>query len=67
MPVEKERRYAANLPLVETHEEAHLFRLGPDVAEHGPSPWHETIPRAPALRIRMGAPRRGAHAVTPVG
>jgi len=37
-------RYDANLPLVETFEEARHFRLGPEVVEHGIRPWREPIP-----------------------
>jgi hydroxymethylglutaryl-CoA lyase len=44
LPVEPADRYDANLPLVETHEEAQHFRLGPEVAEHGIRPWREPIP-----------------------
>jgi hydroxymethylglutaryl-CoA lyase len=38
------RRYDPNLPLVETHEEARHFRLGPAVTEHQIRPWREPIP-----------------------
>jgi hydroxymethylglutaryl-CoA lyase len=36
--------YDANLPLVETFEEARHFRLGPAVTEHQARPWREPIP-----------------------
>ncbi|HVW17752.1 MAG TPA: hypothetical protein VHB30_05840 [Solirubrobacteraceae bacterium] len=41
--------YDANLPLIETHEEARHFLLGPQVAEHQLRPWREPIPE-PAVR-----------------
>ena len=41
--------YDPNLPLVETHEQARHFLLGPAVAEDGLRPWREPIP-APAQR-----------------
>lgn len=42
--------YDANLPFVETAEEAKHFLLGPSVVEHQVRPWSEPIP-APARRI----------------
>lgn len=36
--------YDPNLPLVETHQEARHFRLGPAAAEHQRRPWREPIP-----------------------
>jgi hydroxymethylglutaryl-CoA lyase len=41
--------YDANLPLIETFEEARHFLLGPEVAEHQIRPWREPIPQ-PVLR-----------------
>jgi len=39
-----DRLYDANLPLVETLEEARHFLLGPEVLEHQLRPWREPIP-----------------------
>jgi hydroxymethylglutaryl-CoA lyase len=49
LPMTADEVYDANLPLVETYEEAQHFRLGPEVAEHQIRPWKEPIP-TPALR-----------------
>lgn len=40
--------YDANLPLVETHDEARHFKLGSQACEHQIRPWREPIPE-PAL------------------
>jgi hydroxymethylglutaryl-CoA lyase len=39
-----DRLYDANLPLVETYEEARHFKLGPAAVEHQSRPWREPIP-----------------------
>jgi hydroxymethylglutaryl-CoA lyase len=46
-----DRLYDPNLPLVETHEQARHFKLGPEAVAGGNIPWREPIP-APAARAR---------------
>lgn len=43
--------YDPNLPLVETHEEAKHFKLGPEVVAHQISPWREPIPAPHTDRV----------------
>lgn len=47
-----DRLYDANLPLVETHEEARHFKLGPSVVEHQNRPWREPIPEPQLAKAR---------------
>ena len=42
--------YDANLPLVETFQEARHFRLGADAFQHEVRPWREPIPSAGGAR-----------------
>jgi hydroxymethylglutaryl-CoA lyase len=49
------RLYDPNLPLVETHEEARHFRLGPAAAEHQRRPWREAIPDPGTRRAAAGS------------
>lgn len=42
--------YDANLPLVETMDEAKHFLLGPEVVEHQIRPWRESIPIPETVR-----------------
>jgi hydroxymethylglutaryl-CoA lyase len=51
LPFDEEHFYDPNLPLVETFEEAHHFRLGPAVAEHQIRPWREPIPPMTRLSV----------------
>ena len=44
LPLRQEDFYDPNLPLVETHEEAQHFRLGPEVVQHQIKPWRQPIP-----------------------
>ena len=50
-PGEPSAFYDPNLPLVETHEQARHFRLGPQVAEGGLRPWREPIPAPGAAPV----------------
>lgn len=44
--------YDANLPLVETHDEARHFKLGPAACAHQTRPWREPIPEPQRARAR---------------
>lgn len=49
----KDRLYDPDLPLVETHEEAQQFFLGPQVLDRARRPWRRPIP-APLRQCRGG-------------
>lgn len=44
LPRTPDQFYDANLPLVETHDEAKHFKLGPEVTAHQMRPWRQPIP-----------------------
>lgn len=47
-----DRLYDANLPLVETFDEARHFRLGAEACEHQIRPWREPIPEPRVAKAR---------------
>jgi hydroxymethylglutaryl-CoA lyase len=51
LPLTPEQFYDPNLPLVDTHQQAQHFRLGPDVVKDGIRPWREPIPPMVPLSI----------------